>query len=422
MIAKKHLLIIITILATYNATQEAKFFALNVFRPWDVNLRPEKWKGNPFQIQSYGEFGINAQGYNPEGHKVNVMQIWTPTQDALAMLYGFPANSPETEYLNTFLPGIIDDGVRGNFDVTGKFHMNANVGFAARYHFRHNVTFGLYLPVYAMKLNNVIFTDLTGDTNAQDLTVRENLTDKFTQVLAQFDPSLSLSGWNRVGVGDLAATAEFLRYYPQQKPYLKNVGIYLRTGLTFPTGKRTNINEIMSIPFGYDGSWSLFGDAGIMVNWFDFIKAGINFEFIYLFGHTSEQRIKTDPLQTDFLYLAKAKAHTEYGFTQFYNLFIEAHRFYRGLSLGCTYQYWKHGDDKLALATNQYSNAIANTAENLQEWKFHQVIFNARYDCDTDLDECAPIKPQFHLFYKLPVAGKRALLVSTIGAAITFNF
>lgn len=400
-----------------------KFFGINFFRPWDPTLRPERWPDAPWQITSYLERGLKSTGFNPDNDKVNVMQIWTPTQDAIAMLKGFGPNSPETQFLENNLPNVQDNGIRGNFSVTGDFHLNASAAIIGRYNFCGDVVIGLYLPFYAMKLNNVAFADLTpsDSNNPQDILVKERLMDNFSQLVQQLDPSLNLRGWSRAGVGDLVATAEWLKYFPQNKPYLKNVGVNARIGLTFPTGKRQEIDDILSIPFGFDGSFGLFGDAAIMVNWFNRINAGINFEFIYLFGQTKLERIKTDPMQTDFLFLAKAPAHTEYGFTQFYDLFLQA-RLFRGFSAGFAYQFWKHSEDKLVLATNAFSNNIANTAENLQEWTIHQIIFNAWYDCSWDVPDYSWIKPQVQFFYKMPFNGKRAILVHTIGFGITLSF
>ena len=162
--------------------------------------------------------------------------------------------------------------------------------------------------------------------------------------------------------------------------------------------------------------------AGITLNWFNYIRGYIDFEFLHLFGNSRYQRIKTAPGQTDFLFLAKAHAHTDYGFTQQYNLCLEAYRIFHGLTFGVFYQFYRHGEDKLALYTNQYSNEIANTAEKLQEWTMHQFVFKVNYDFQCDLDDCAALKPNIFLFYKVPFNGKRALLVHTFGAVITLNF
>ena len=403
-------------------THAITILTTNVFRPWDINLRPPRWPNRNWQFTGYFETGLKSRGYNPESDAVNVMQLWQPTQDALAMLQGFPPNSPETRFFQNVLMSPQDDGIRGHFDVTGKFNLKISGGLAARYHLPHNITIAAFLPFYSMKLHDVVFTDLTQDLTAQDIIVKENLTDNFAAALQQIDPSLELTGWNRSGVGDFGFFASWIGSYPQAKPILKNVDLTTRLGITLPTGLRTNENQILSIPFGYNGSAGLWFGAGITLTWFDHVRAGIDFEFLHLFGNSRFQRIKTQIDQTDLLFLAKAYAHTDYGFTQQYNLYAEAYRFFSGLSVGAIYQFWRHGEDKLALYTNLFSNVIANTAQKLQEITIHQFIFKLNYDFQCNLDDCAPIKPNIFLFYKLPFNGTRALLVNTIGAVVTLNF
>jgi hypothetical protein len=402
--------------------QAEGFFPINFWRPWDINLRPPEWCGEPVQLTGFYEGGLKANGFNPDNEIVNVMQLWNSTEDALAMFKGFPANSPESIFFNEILGDPQDDGIRGHFKVTGKFDLLANAVLALRYHFAHNITLGLFLPVLSMRLHDVKFRDLTQDITNEDEIVKDELTNNFIQTIQQFDPHLNLTGWKRTGVGDVAIMGEWLRFFSQEKEYLKNVGLNIRGGITIPTGFKTDINQILFVPSGFDGSWGLFFGGGIIVNWFNHIRAGVDFEFITLFGDNRVRRIKVQQDQTDFLFLAKARVHTEYGFTQRYNLFGELYRFYRGLSTSVIYQFWKHSEDKLALFTNDFSTQIANTAQHLQEWSIHQFIFKVDYDFQCDLDDTSSVKPQIQLLYKLPFNGSRALLLQTLTLGISFNF
>lgn len=415
---------IVTVILTIISCHQTfgTFFPINFFRPWDINLRPPRWCGTDLQLTGFYEGGIKSFGFNSENEAVNVMQIWSGTQDALAMLKGFPDGSKETIFLMETLEDPTDDGIRGNFKVTGDFNLFANAVLCSRYHVPHNIAIGVFLPILSMRLHNVKFTDLTQDFNAEDSRVKEFLTDNFLTNVQQFDPMLNLRGWKKTGLGDVAIMGEWLEFFPQQKEYLKDVGLNVRAGITIPTGVKTNVDDILFVPFGFDGSWGLFFGGGIIFNWFDHIRAGVDFEFIVLFGDTRVRRIKTNIDQTEFLLLAKAPVHTEYGFTQRYNLFGEFYRIYHGLSASVIYQFWQHSDDKLALLTNEFSNQIANTAVSLQEWTIHQFIFKVDYDFQCDFDDTSRIKPQIQFFYKLPFNGKRALVVQTIGAGITLNF
>ena len=162
--------------------------------------------------------------------------------------------------------------------------------------------------------------------------------------------------------------------------------------------------------------------GGIKLTWWDLIRGGIDLEFLQLFGNTRTYRIKVQEDQTDFLLLAKIRAHKEFGFTQRYNLCLETCPLVRGFSVGIAYEFWKHGRDKYDLLSEEYSAKMANTAISLQEWTMHQLIFKAWYDCSGDIGDRSWFKPQFFLFYKLPINGKRALMANIIGGQLTLSF
>ncbi len=414
--------LLVFVVASCLSNKSFGFFPINFFRPWDINLRPPEWCGAPLQITGYYEGGLRSSGYNSTDKHVNVMQIWSGTQDALAMLKGFPDSSPESNFFQNVLMNPQDDGVRGHLLFCGNLDLLANAVLCARYHVPHNITVGFFLPVLSMRLKNVGFVDLTQDITAEDILVKENLTDNFSQTLKQFDPCLNLNGWKKTGLGDAVIMGEWLQYFPQAKEYLKNVGLNVRAGLTIPTGVKTDINDIFFVPFGFDGAWGIFFGGGIILNWFNYIRGGIDFEFLTLFGDNRTRRIKTHADQTEFLFLAETRVHTEYGFTQRYNLFLQAYQIYRGLSASVIYQFWKHNDDRLGLFTNDFSQQIANTAVSLEEWTIHQFIFKAEYDFQCDMNEDSWFKPQLQFFYKVPFNGKRSVGVHTIGAGITLNF
>lgn len=397
-------------------------FPINLFKPWDINLRPPKWPNTYFQVTGWGEFGLHADGFNADGHEVPVTQIWTPNQDALAMLKGFGPDSPETDFFVNVLGSPTDDGIRGNFIVNGDLEAST-FGFAVRYHAPHNFTVGLHLPFFAMKLKNIHFIDQTQEITASDVVVKDNLTNNLAGVIAQLDPTLDITGWKRMAFGDIALVAEWIRDFYQGRPILKNVELNARMGITIPTGAVVDENKIESIPFGFDGSFSFIGGGGIQINWWNYLRGGIDAEFIHLFGNTRERRIKIEAEQTDLLFLAKARAFKQYGFTQRFNVYLEAFNLLGGgLWFGAAYQYWRHDDDSLSLCTNKFSQEIANTAQNLQGWTINELIFKIGYDFQSVVCDDKGFKPQISAFYKMPIVGTRAIIETTIGGTFSVNF
>lgn len=424
--------IVLALLGFYNAAQS--FFPLNLFVPWDINLRPPIWCDRRVQITGYLEHALKVQAFDGRHHRVSDMELWNPTvlinnvpgggQNALAMLAGYPEGSPETTFLMdpSQLDNPTDNGIRGHFKVTGDVKIPYNAGLATRFHLPYGFTLGFFCPWYSMSVENVAFHDLTQETTEEDLRVRELLTSQLSQRVAEFDPTLNLNGWKRSGFGDFVILCEWMGDYPQQKPILKNVNINPRLGIIVPTGKRKNENDILSIPFGFDGATGLIFGGGINLNWLYHFKGGIDVEFINLFGSTRERRIKVDRLQTDFLLLQKAKTYIDYGFTQRFNLYLQAERWWQGLSSKITYQYWKHNEDKLFVLDNSFSSDIASTAASLQEWTIHEFIFILDYDFQVNLSNDTLLAPQLSFFAKVPFNGKRSLLATTVGGTFTLNF
>jgi hypothetical protein len=418
---RKKIFRVFLIFCSLNTNLIYSFFPINLFRPWDINLRPPQWCNTNLQWINWVEIGLKAQGYNANGNTVNIMKIWTPTQDSLAMLKGFPSSSPMSQFLDNDLMSAEDNGVRGHFDVTGDFKAKG-FGFNVRYFLPHNFNLGIYLPLYEMSLKRVQFRDLTYNNDAQDMKVRQLLTGRLQEVVALFDPTLNLNGWSKLGFGDLTLLGEWYRDFPQGKPILKNVSLAVRGGLTLPTGVKNNEDDILFVPFGNDGSVGLLFGGGINLTWFDVFRGGIDVEFLHQFGNTRNRRIKVQQDQTEFLLLAKVPAHLDPGFIQRFNLYLEAYHAWRGLSARATYQFWKESDSKLSLCTNAFSNDIANTAQSLQEWTMHQAIFQVSYDFQCDVPDWSYFKPQLSLFYKFPFNGQRAILLNTVGVIFSLNF
>jgi hypothetical protein len=397
------------------------FFPINLFRPYDINLRPPIWCGENFQWTSWAEIGYKARGFNAHGQQVSSTNLWTSKQNALAMLKGFDSSSSITEFYIKDLGSPEDNGLRGTFHVDGDFKASG-FGLAGRYHFPYDITFGIYLPVYDMILKNVKFIDQTSDTTTDDSTVKTELTSQLMQRVKAFDSDLNLTGWHQLGLGDAVFMGEWYRCFPQGKPVLKNVSLDARFGLQVPTGVKNNINEIAFVPFGLDGAFGLIFGGGIDLTWFDVFRGGVDIEFVYQFGNTRYRRFKVDQDQTEFLLLAKSMVHKDFGFTHRFNIYVEGNRIYRGLSTSLTYQFWKHGDDKLSICTNIFSDDIANTAQSLKEWTMHNLIFKVGYDFQDDVQSESSFKPQVSFFYKFPFNGKRAILCNTAGVIFTLNF
>ena len=413
------ILVFLIFFALLDAT---KINAMNLLhRPYDTLLRPEIDLDRCYEFAFWAEAGVRpARGYNNDDNLVNPLAIWQCNQDALAMLDGFPDNSPQTQ-LRTAL-NATDDGVRGHLCFNGKLNLDFGGAFGARWYFLPHAWITVLLPVYKTRLSDVTITDLTQNLTAADFRVKQQLTQRLQTVVGQLGDNLSLDGWKRAGFGDLNLLCEFLYNFPQERPLLKNVEINGRAGFTLPTGKKAGEDTLFAFPFGYDGAVGVLYAGGLNVLLGYQFKAGFDVQLLHLFGNTRLRRIKTAFDQSELLLLAKAEAYKDYGLTQRFNLFVQGyHLLGTGLSLLVGYQFLKHGDDHLALNNCAFSSVIANSATSLEEWIVHSVEFNLHYDFGVHCPD-SWAAPQASLFARLPFGGKRAVAFTTVGVMASIDF
>lgn len=410
----RHLVCCLVLVSSYS-------FGMNILRPYDVMIRPPLKKGSTIQTAFMAEHEFNNHGYNACGDRVNVLKIWNCDQDALKMLEGFDAASPQGLLaIQLRADGANDDRVRGHFTVTGDLHTDS-FAFTSHYNFLDAWFFTVYLPLYNMTLKNVQWVNETLNVSAGDQSVRQNLTNNFFSNVAALGDGLYLGDWARTGMGDLVLMMDWAQDFYQYKPLLKNTRVNWRIGFNLPTGLRADEDKIFARPFGFDGAFGLIFGFGLELTYGCYVKLGGDVELTQLFGNTRCRRIKTEADQTELLLLAKTQAYRNYGLQQRFNLWGQLFNV-GGLGLKAGYQYVKRGEDSFALRTPEYSTNIANTAHSLESWTVHNAIVDITYDFAVHLDECAPVKPYISLFSRVPFNGDRSAAGPTIGGLIAIDF
>ena len=412
MIARKYIFLFVCL-------SISPLYGMNLLQPYNILIRPDYTANYRFQLGLYGETGISDRGYNSDGCSVNVLRIWNSDQDALAMLDGFPVDSPQGQ--KRAAVNANDDGTRGHFKLCGDLDLTFAGALSGRLFFRENWSLGLYFPFYAMKLKNVCLEDLTQDVTDEDVRVHELLTDNIVQNICELGDGLHIGGWNRVGPGDAALLLEWFHDFPQAKQLLKNARVNWRAGLTLPTGFRQDEDKLFAIPYGFDGAVGLPFGMGLDLTFAFYLRAGFEVTLTHVFGNTRERRIKTSIDQTDLFLLKKTKAFKDFGLTQQYDLYVQFYRFFSGFSAMLGYQYLKHGDDTLVLCGNDEVSDIANTAVYLKDWTLHEFYIRADYDIGHHLDD-PKVYPRIAVYGRIPFNGKRSAANPAIGMTFSLDF
>jgi len=391
---------------------------MNMLTPRDTLVNPLYDTAYCRHLLAFVEAGISEKCYDGDGNGVNALQIWNCDQRSVEMLEGAPANSP-IDRKNRAIEPVLNleaDPRAGYFTVCGDLKMDAAVHLVGRYALKKDWFVTLFMPFYAMRLTDVRWCDQT--TNEQLKTDLTNDLGKYTCDLGCLD----IGCWSRRGPGDLACIIDWLSDFPQNKEYLQNVRVNARIGLTIPTGLKRDDDKIMAIPFGNDGCCTVPFGGGLTVFIRPCIMLGVDVQLTHTFGNARLRRIKTHEDQTELLLLNKARAYRDYGLMQRFNLQVGAHRFWKGTSARLGYQYIKHGEDSLSLCTSEFSQRIANTSVQLEEWTMHHLVAYLENDFSSVMCDNTAVQPRLALFARVPFNGKRSAMTTMVGLVASFDF
>lgn len=398
---------------------------LNLFNPYDWLVRGNDRAGACWQWTVGYEGEFNQRSYQADEDengnsncfrkRADVLQLYQDEQDLLAALKGDEFTT-ELGQLSTKFNLNDDDGTYGLFIPCGSFNVH-NILLSARYYLSNAFYVSAHLPIVSMELKDVAWNPSPKNTNQTfDSQITEDLVTDIEQI-----GNINLHNWKRTGVGDLALMGWWGRDFHQTRPFLQNVYLGLRGGLIFPTGKDTDENVMLGLPFGHDAGVGILGGGHLEMTFCDYYHFGIDGELLHLFGETRDRRIKTDAAQTDLVFLSKVCAFAEPGFTQHFTLYLGAEDFCWGLSTRLAYQYTRQQEDKLFLGSDHFDSVTANSAESLQDWTTHSLVFNIAYDFYRE--GCDPaFRPHISFFVKHGFNGSRAILADTIGGVLSVAF
>lgn len=401
---------------------------INVLRPEDRPLFPEVWPCTRVQFSVGYEYLFDIRGFQDvydtydiqfSGDKeiaVNPLQIYQSHQNAIASLNGRLDYNDKAAQIAQFFNINDNNGLLGIYRPYGKFKVPVNLMLALRYHFNYGFALGAFLPYYEMELKDIEFINLSNNTSLEYY-YQEHLINFVSQ-----NTGISLKPWKRKGIGDLVMYGSWTLDFPQSKALLSNVRTNLRFGPSFPTGKKSNNDKILAIPFGNDGSYGLVVGGGIDLDFAYKIRGGIDVYLLYLFGDLRNRRVKTARAQTDLLFSKKVLAFREFGLYQQYNLYLEAFNINdTPFSFKINYQCQKQNDDKLYISDISINPKIANDAEYLQQWSTHSLLFMPSFDWGCYNPESRFI-PSIIGWFKWGFNGKRALVGDSFGFMIHISF
>jgi len=410
-IMKRHIAIILgCVMSGYADIQR-----MNLFTPYDILLRPQHVVLGGWQATVSHEATVNERSFQADDPRCGIgtefcrpaglLQLFQDEQNVLASLKRARNGTRASDVAQLFHMHD-DNGEHGRYNVNADIDVHNSLISAYR-HFENGISLSVHLPVMHMELSNVRWNE-----NNDNITFEDRISPNIVETLEDAS-GLHLRGWNRSGVGDMAAIASWQRYFPQYKPLLHNVAIHLRSGLTLPTGEDRDDNRVLGVPFGHDAGVGALV-AGNLELWIGpYIRYGFDTELLHHFGTTQQRRVQTDLAQTDFLLANTDCVFKEPGFIQHFTVYSKVDGLIPGLTARMAYQYTRQQEDKLFLANDRFNPLIANEAESLQEWSTHSLVFDATYTFRADRME--RFHPYVSIFAKHGFNGERAVLCDSVG-------
>lgn len=352
-------------------------------------------KNNVCLFDIYGLSNMQELGVNVPGKNLANLGDFTLTQ--LAFIPG--------------LPGF------ATFSIGGEFRI-IELNFLFEQNFTRGFFFGAHLPVRHFKFENITFCDLsplTQDCPNIHNPVWQQFKNQFETLLASFD--ICLTPQDEWGVGDLSLYLGWTHNYTGSA--LDFVDFTFRAGVLAPTGKAQNVDQIFSLPFGYNKHWAIPLHIDLAFGGCEWFSLATHFDALVFFDRTECIRIKTAPNQSGFIKLTKTEAHVDRGTLWIAGAYAKADHFIRGLSLLFGYSFTDQNEDSVIPCNPQICDICAvNTDEMLQGFQMHTIHFYADYDFT---QECDPWGMHIGLFYNRIVGGERIFRTDMAGAQMGVN-
>lgn len=214
---------------------------------------------------------------------------------------------------------------------------------------------------------------------------------------------------------------------------MRSINLMVQTGALFPTSNKIKTAAPLSVPFGANGHWGLYGELDLHFELKRDWKVGLEFALTHLFSRDHTVRLALDREPTIFSALVD-KVKIQPGNTFKFSGHFTKGNLTDGLDFQARYTYLRHAEDSVTskrqslLHVQSYLDKSDRVTEkkNLSRWRSHYISFSLIYD----LQQAAIIKnadkkliaPRLFVVYDMPMQGNAAAKAHTIhfGAELQF--
>jgi hypothetical protein len=402
----------------------AAYLPTNLTQPHDFAPSEHEWLGRYVQLGTFGEYMVDQKSFDPDKNQVLPTQIFGAKQSALAMLEGQAADSTLHQLSNRVRA--MQDGTRGMFEVTGDFEAYTfGVGLEAHLsglRLPGSFSVAVKVPFQYQAFKNVQWKSLTKqETLADDAVTSLIASDHDTlSSFVKTHGSLDIGGHDRWGLGDSTVMLQWRKRFVQQQRRLRSVVVNARMGVKIPTGYDRNINRAFDVCFGHDNTWGMPVGLGLQLDLSGSFRVGIDVGALLLSRSTRTWRLKSSWMQTDQLLLRTGKATREYGPEWNFDVYGQLVGPVRGLVWTLGYQFIKHTDSTLYPQDTTFSDAVINTAQNVEVSEAHSLVVDMTYNPRRVRNW--RLLPELSIYSKIPVVGTRMINGYLVGGRLSWRF
>jgi len=296
---------------------------------------------------------------------------------------------------------------KGFFD--GRFDL-----FEAQFHSYFNLCNGFFLhghlPVRKIDIVNITFKNACSpklNTSPFWKNVRLNLHNTLTE------NGLEVKPFRESGVGDFSFLAGWSTT-TYDSCNVDFVDASLEVGVLFPTSKKSNPNELIHLPLGYNGHYAIPLQFDIATGFFDWFTIGFHSIALFFFDNNQDIRPKTIPSIEGIIRLPEPiNARVNRGTLWNLTVYLGGDHCASGVSFLFGFSH-DHQNKSTVRFSNEsgINNAIANTDPRFDEWYMNVFHFLLEYDW---ANEDNPYGPRIGIEVNHIINGKNIFNASTYG-------
>ncbi len=195
--------------------------------------------------------------------------------------------------------------------------------------------------------------------------------------------------------------------------YLDFIDTTLKTGVLFPTGKKRQLDELFSIPYGYNGFYAIPFYWDISFGAFDWLTFGFHADTLFFLKREQCLRLRTtEEASSGIIVLGEGRADVKHGTVWRLGTYIKADHFFGGLSLLLAFAYEQKNQSTIMPCDPEFDACKTNEDPRFDKWARSLAHIELEYDFAKD-DSC--VGTRFGFFYDQEMTGLRTFNVNPAG-------